>query len=652
MRIKKFRYFACDFETTVYSGQQYTEVWASGVAELGTDNVEIFHSIEETFDFFYSQKENCMLYYHNLKFDGTFWIDFLLNKLEYKQAYISKSNSAFQVEWLKDFEMPNKSFKYMISDKGMWYTIIIRTNNHFIEIRDSLKLMPFTLKQIGKAFQTKHQKLEMEYEGFRYAGCPISVEEEKYLKNDALVLKEALEYMFSEGHKQLTIGSCCMKEYKSIIGKDYFTSVFPDLMDYTLSEEEYGKTNADAYIRRSYKGGWCYLVKGKQNKLFKNGLTADVNSLYPSMMHSESGNRFPIGLPTFWKGNYIPIECENKYWFIRIQCRFEIKEGMLPFIQIKGSWLYKGTECLETSDIYSKRNKGYSEYYIDENGEMQIARPILTLTMTDYILFMEHYNVYDFEILDGCYFDTAIGLFDDYIDKYKQIKIESKGAKRTLAKLFLNNLYGKLASSSDSSFKVAYLKDDESVGFLPVEEHNKDTVYIPIGSAITSYARNFTIRTAQKNFHGVNERGFIYADTDSIHCDLSEEELIDVPIHDTDFCHWKLESFWDKGWFTRQKTYIEHVTHEDRIPLDEPFYSVKCAGMPDICKDLFIKSITGYVPTEEDEKKFDEEQLAFIKEKHTLEDFKVGLKIKGKLMPKRIKGGTVLLTTYYEMRNI
>ena len=57
----------------------------------------------------------------------------------------------------------------------------------------------------------------------------------------------------------------------------------------------------------------------------------------------------------------------------------------------------------------------------------------------------------DFEILDGCYFNSAIGIFDRYIEKYKKIKLESKGAKRELAKLFLNNLYGKMASSTDSS---------------------------------------------------------------------------------------------------------------------------------------------------------------------------------------------------------
>ena len=57
--------------------------------------------------------------------------------------------------------------------------------------------------------------------------------------------------------------------------------------------------------------------------------------------------------------------------------------------------------------------------------------------MTDWILFNEHYDLFDLEILDGCYFNTMIGIFDDYINKYMEIKMNSKGAMRTLAKLFL-----------------------------------------------------------------------------------------------------------------------------------------------------------------------------------------------------------------------
>ena len=209
------------------------------------------------------------------------------------------------------------------------------------------------------------------------------------------------------------------------------------------------------------------------------------------MMHSESGNYYPIGTPTFWSGNFIPDEAlkKRRYFFIRIRTRFYIKEGMLPFVQIKGSILYKGTEALTTSDYYDAKTNAYYKTVRNHWGDTIDTIQTLTLTMTDYYLLIKHYELVDYEILDGCYFDATIGLFDSYINKYKEIKMNSKGAMRTLAKLFLNNLYGKLASSTKSSFKKAYVKDDGSIGFYNIYEAEKQGGYIPCGSAITSYAR-------------------------------------------------------------------------------------------------------------------------------------------------------------------
>ena len=647
MANRKYRYFSCDFETTVYEGQTSTEVWASAVVELGTEDVKIFHSIDETFDYFKSLKCNMVCYYHNLKFDGNFWLYYLLNVRHMEQAMI-RSHDGKIVGWKEAKDMFTNTFSYSISDRGQWYMITMKLGQYVVELRDSLKLLPFSVKQIGKAFKTKHQKLDMEYKGFRYAGCTITDEEKQYIANDVLVIKEALEIMFNDGHKALTIGACCMKEYKEGLGVGMYKAMFPDLTGIPL-DESYGASTADAYIRHSYRGGWCYLVKGKENRLYYNGSTADVNSLYPSMMSSESGNYYPVGYPTFWSGDYIPDKAlqNNRYYFIRFTCSFNIKKNMLPFVQIKGSYFYTSTEMLETSDLINKTTGERTHYYIDSStGEPKPILVTLTMTMTDWILFNEHYYISNLTILDGCYFNTAMGIFDDYINKYKKIKLESKGAMRTEAKLFLNNLYGKMASSTDSSFKVAFMKPDESVGFDYVEQHEKAAGYIAVGSAITSYARNFTIRAAQKNYHGIDKPGFIYADTDSIHCDIPTDQFKGITVHDKNFCCWKLESTWDIATFTRQKTYIEHVVAEDCEPIDKPYWNVKCAGMPDRCKELFVRSMEGDKGKEGES----DEVKEFLKKKRTLEDFRVGLKVPCKLMPKRIKGGVLLVETTYEMR--
>lgn len=662
MKQREYRYFMGDFETTVYKGQVNTEVWASALVELFSDKVTILHSIAETFDYLVSLNCNVVVYYHNLKFDGAFWLSYLLVDKKFTQAYDKIGDKETDVKWKQQFKMFNNTVKYSISDRGMWYSIIVKVKNHFIEIRDSLKLLPFSVKRIGESFGTKHKKLDMEYTGFRYAGCEITKEEQEYIANDVLVVKEALEIMFKQGHNKLTIGSCCLEEYKKIcrssleIQLDY-AEMFPNLYDFKIDKQEHKYDNAGDWLRKSYRGGWCYLVKGKENKIKTNGTTADVNSLYPSMMSSKSGNKYPIGLPKFWTGNFIPEEAlkENMYYFVRIKTRFYIKDNYLPFIQIKGDLKYKGTESLETSDVYNHENDDYFPYYIDKDGNIQQAKVELTLTMTDYQLIKEHYELVDFEILDGCYFYSMVGIFDEYINKYAKIKKESKGALRELAKLFLNNLYGKMASSTDSSFKIAYVKDDKSIGFMQVVENEKKPGYIAIGSAITSYSRNFTIRAAQKNYYGAEKRGFIYADTDSIHCDLLPQEIKGIEVDDKEFCCWKLESCWDKAIFTRQKTYIEHVTHENLIPLEESkqYNNIKCAGMPKKCKDLFEISMQGTADVNEnwsDEEKeflFDKNNKPIVRD---YSDFKVGLKVPDKLRPIRIRGGVLLVNTTYEMR--
>ena len=198
-RSDKWRTFSADFETTVEENtkqQTSTEVWSAASVELWTEDVMVFHSIGELFDYYVSLDENIVVYFHNLKFDGNFWLYYLMYDLGYQQAF-DYNEDGESGHFKKNWEMLNKSYKYVISDMGQWYSMTIKVNGHYIELKDSLKLLPFSLKQIGLSFKTKHQKLEMEYKGKRYAGCPITQEELKYIANDVLVIKEALEFMLA-----------------------------------------------------------------------------------------------------------------------------------------------------------------------------------------------------------------------------------------------------------------------------------------------------------------------------------------------------------------------------------------------------------------------------------------------------------------------
>lgn len=652
---RKERIFMADFETTVYDGQEKTEVWAAALVELWHEDVKIFHSIEEFFDHLVEMKQHIRLYFHNLRFDGSFILYYWLTK--YNQAFSEYDTEKLIFEFETDKKMQPGTFKYTISDRGQWYCMTLRTEYGFyIDIRDSLKLLPFSVKQIGKAFKTSRQKLDMEYEGYRFPGCEITPEEQEYIKNDVLVVKEALETLYKVGFDRLTIGSCCLYEFKNrIVGPDFYKAMFPNLQEsYKLDPDLYGYDTAERYIRRAYRGGWCYVVPEKAGKILGAGSVFDVNSLYPSMMHSESGNRYPVGYPRFWRGNTIPEKAlhKNRYFFVRIRTRFYLKPGKLPFIQIKGNLYYKPTENLKSSDYIDSKGVAH-RYTILPDGSKKQMRPVMTMTCTDYKLFLEHYRTEDFEILDGCYFNTEFGLFDSYVNKYRKIKNENEGnALRSWAKLALNNLYGKMATNINNSAKIAFMGPDH-VEYLDYPSFTKDPVYIPIGAAITSYARNFTIRAAQRNYHGPNRPGFVYADTDSIHCDFAPEKVRGIKIHPQNFCCWKNESCFDYALFIRQKTYIEHVVAEDGGPV-KPFHNIKCAGMPDNCKKLFDACLLGEFSGDPDKLSDDEKEFLFDEDGHirkrTLEDFKPGLMVPGKLMPKTIKGGVILVKSFYTLR--
>ena len=166
-----------------------------------------------------------------------------------------------------------------------------------------------------------------------------------------------------------------------------------------------------------------------------------------------------------------------------------------------------------------------------------------------------------------------------------------------------------------SSFQISEVSqlEDKTIGFYMKICDGKDVRFI----------------TAKR----ANEEGIVFVD-----------EIKGVELSDTEFLKWKLESQWDEGIFIRQKTYMEHITH-DGLELIDPYYNVKCAGMPERCKNLFISAMT-QVPIETKNK--DEEE--FISHELTMDDFKEGLVIPSKLLPRRIKGGVVLVDTTYEIR--
>ena len=400
-----------DFETT--TNELDCRVWAWGVCEIGNPNYFIHGNNIDGFFNFCENSENSTIYFHNLKFDGEFILCWLF---EHGFKHVKDRK-----------ELKTKTFTTLISDKGQFYSMKIvfkkigkKTN--FIEIYDSLKILPFSVDAIAKGFNLPITKLEIDYNKPRPVGYKLTPEETDYLRNDVDIIARALTIIFGQDLKKMTAGSNALFDYKRTVSIKSFDRWFP--------VPEY-----DEDVRKSYKGGFTYLNPKYKGVDIGKGIVLDVNSLYPSVMRNKP---LPYGEGIYFEGQYKKDVLYNLYVQM-LTCQFEIKPRHIPTIQLKNNLSFIPTEYLTTS------------------GAEEVT---ICLTNVDLELFLKHYNIYNLEYHSGWKFKSTTGLFTEYIDKWTDVKIQStlegNNAMRTLAKLMLNSLYGKFALNPNVQSKIPY----------------------------------------------------------------------------------------------------------------------------------------------------------------------------------------------------
>ena len=541
--------FVADFETT--TNIEDCRVWAYAICEIeNQDNIIIGTTIDDFMKWCEDRKENDTIYFHNLKFDCQFIIDYL-----FRNGYVHTT---------KPEEKATKTFNTLISDKGLFYQVEVIFKKKGKKVNkvvflDSYKLIPLSVDSIAKSFKLPISKLEIDYSAHNDLpiGSPLTHEEEEYIKHDVQIVAHAVKYFHSEGLDKMTIGSCALSEYKKLIKKKNFNLYFPT-----------PKYHDD--VKQSYRGGFTWLNPKFAEKTIGAGIVLDVNSLYPSVMYE---NYLPFGTPIYFNGKYEHDPIYPIYTQM-IRCQFELKEGKIPTIQIKYGYSFRSNE------------------YLTNSGETEV---VLCLNSVDLELFFEQYDVYNLEYISGWKFKATRGLFTEYIDKWSNNKIQAKKEGNhglyLISKLFLNSLYGKFGTDTRVTSKIPYLSDDNQIHYKDGETEYKDGIYIAMASFITSYARRKTITSAQRimdNYNkGLSKIQFVYADTDSLHCISPDFELPEgLDIDPTKLGAWKYESKFNKAKFLRQKCYIENSTED--IENDNPSYELKItvAGMPKDCHEF------------------------------------------------------------------
>lgn len=555
--------YTADFETT--ADMEDCRVWAYAICDVydpesvryGTSMDEFIYDIDEL--------APCKLYFHNLAFDCVFIFDYILNA---------------GMEWT-DARTPGQGqFTTLISDMNQVYSLELCLPGGVVTIWDSLKLIPLSIANAAKAFGLPESKGELDYKAYRSPDHVLTEREIDYIRRDVQIDAMALQQMFDSGMEKMTIGACALSEYKGLVGNaKRFRKVFP-----LLTKEE------DEVIRKAYKGGWVYANPRYAGQTMGEGISYDVNSLYPSVMASCDGELLPFGRPVPFTGRPEPDEL-YRLWIARIRCRFRVKPDHLPCIQIKGNLSFLPTE------------------YIEDSGE----EVYMTITSVDYDLIRQQYDLEVTEWVDGYYFKASRTLFRGYVSEWirqkNEASVEGNKGKRQIAKLMLNSLYGKFATRLEVRSRMPYLDEHGIVRYKDMEPEDKEGVYLPVGCFVTAWARYKTVRTAQS----LGDR-FLYSDTDSVK--VLGLEAPKMRIDDVRLGWWKDEGHFHRFKALRAKTYMAEYEGEDG-----PYNEVHVAGMPARCHDQV-----------------------------TFENFEIGATYTGKLYRKNVPGGVVLYEGDFKIR--
>lgn len=453
----------------------------------------------------------------------------IVNTLK-KNGYTDTTNEAVKSGYCK--KVQEKCFTYIIgAGTNTWFNITISNNG------GSLKILPFE-----NFVSVKEDIIRKDF-------CDDDAEE-GFVKG----MVKAVSMMREIGCTRDTISSSATSLWKSGHNRYDFNKAFPE-----PTNEMYN------FIKKGHHGGLCYVNrKGKAG----NGIVLDVNSLYPYVMREKY---LPSGKGEWFDGK--PDDMWNvrstATYFVRFKCRFNIKDGKIPFVRVRGDEKYNHNKILSTSDIYDRFTKKWYKYMVNDNGEKELIRADMVMYKDEFLLFLEHYDVEELEFIGGYKFTGWRGGFMKYVNQFSQMKENAKDkAERRIAKMMMNSLSGNLSKKRDRKSTVL-----EEGGTKFVDSTSRSRSYIYVGAAITSVAMCLIVRAAQANY-----KHFLYTDTDSLHLDCDIQDVVGVNIDDKMLGAFKIEHRFSSAYYIRQKVY-----YIDDI--DEGM-SVKWSGMRDASRKV------------------------------------------------------------------
>lgn len=387
------------------------------------------------------------------------------------------------------------------------------------------------------------RKLEMDY-------VEASIEDDlQYMINDTkglMLLAEAIDKTMKNitgfslyGGDFMTAGGLAKKTLLNIMFHQHEASdnIKAFKLCFPLTAEE----DCDFRHKHLYLGGKCFVNPHKVGVVQRNIYKYDVNSMYPNQMRNM---KYPFGVPK--KVQSLKNIDDKHVYILKVKEIFgTLKRGMIPIWQdaLTGDYV----EIIRESDeryIWLEELEEFEKWYNMEYKVVEILE-------------------YEAKIPKGT---------KQYVDKFYEIKGNSKGAVKQGAKLLLNSSYGKIAQKIERELCVYEL--DEETGCVHLVKKGKQIdekamLSVVVGSRITALARVHLCTLIRLSSNGNVIDNFCYCDTDSVHslCKFDDVNYVD----DKELGKLKCEGIYDCALYLAPKTYLLWNKEEG--------YEVHCKGV-------------------------------------------------------------------------
>lgn len=382
------------------------------------------------------------------------------------------------VKWAHKQGMISKCHYILSNSAGIGCNIQLSKRFGMLRLRDSMRLMPGSLKSVTSCFNIRHKKLDLDdrLPHIVKANDPDLFWE--YLRNDVLGLQETLyefwsmiyQHEGSIGELPMTLPSLAMRLWQKTLPGPILTPRNKKLK---------------ALERLAYRGGRteCHQTG------VHNIVSYDINSQYPSVMLSGV---YPLSYVGCWVDTY-----RHRHGVYEIEfC--QTNRNVLPVLY----------DCRKNEYVY----EGYGAFFQPEIEKMlQVGGRIV-----------KFYRGYEYKCMGNP--------FKEFINLWWQRRLtaqqEGNEGLRYVAKILMNSLYGKLAQREETWTMQALtgkemqekVRNGERIkiygDFCMVhEETDNEHVFVGIAGYVTAQARLLLYSYMRR----VPLDAIVYNDTDSLH---------------------------------------------------------------------------------------------------------------------------------------